>query len=813
MANRLARSGSLILLILASPLEIGAQEKYRDPSPAIVRILDAAPTPTVVLSPDRTKFLMLERPALPPIWEVAAPELRLAGDRINPRTNAQSRGQTFSALIVQPIVRGETRRLVIPWKAKISSAMWAPGGQRVAYTLIQDGGVSLWVADAATGETRMLAGPVLNGAFGNPCQWLPSGAGLICSRIPANRTATPPIPVAPIGPAVQETDGGAAPNPTYEDLLKSSEDEALFEHYFTNQLVLLPLTGTDQAIGGPGLHQDFQISPDGRFLLVQTLHRPYSYLVPAGRFPMRIEVWDMSGNIVKVVSDRGLQDNIPRSADAVGGGPRSITWRNDAPATLVWVEAQDGGNPATPSKVRDRVLMLDAPFSVAPVTLADLEFRSRGIVWGTADLAVLSEGWNKTRLARSWIVNPSRPGSTSRLLFERSSEDRYSDPGRFVTRPGLGNQPVLMTSKDGKFVYLAGEGASAEGDRPFVDRMELATGKKLRLFQSTAPYYEEVVGIADPDLGRLITRRESATDPPNHFVRDLKKKGAQQLTQLTRFYDTAPEFAAVSKQQISYTRADGVKLSATLYLPPGYDKSKGPLPFLLWAYPQEFRSAQAASQVVGSPHRFTRPSGASHLFLLLQGYGVLDGPTMPIVGEGDKEPNDTYIEQLVASAQAAVEKIVSLGVADPKRIGVGGHSYGAFMTANLLAHSDLFRAGIARSGAYNRSLTPFGFQNEDRSYWEAQQLYSRMSPFNYADKIKEPLLMIHGMADDNTGTFPLQSERMYAALKGIGTKARLVMLPAEAHGYRARESIGHTLFEMTSWMDRYVKESGATLTP
>jgi dipeptidyl aminopeptidase/acylaminoacyl peptidase len=813
MANRLARSGSFILLILASPLGIGAQEKYRDPSPAIVRILDAPPTPTVVLSPDRTKFLMLERPALPPIWEVAAPELRLAGDRINPRTSAQSRGPSFSALIVQPIVRGETRRLVIPWKAKISSAMWSPDGHRVAYTLIQDGGVSLWVADAYSGETRMLSGPVLNGAFGNPCRWLPAGTGLVCSRIPANRPAAAPIQLAPTGPAVQESDGGIAANPTYEDLLKSAEDEALFEHYFTSQIVLLPLTGTEQVVGSPGLYQDVQISPDGRFLLVQTLHRPFSYLVPASRFPTRTEVWDLAGNVVKMVSDRGLQDNIPRSADAVGTGPRSISWRNDVPATLVWVEAQDGGNPAAAAKVRDRVVMLDAPFSSAPVTLAELEFRSRGVVWGRGDLAVLSEGWSKTRRARTWIVNPSRPGSDPRLLFERSSEDRYSDPGRFVTAPGLYQAPVLMLSKDGKFAYLVGEGASADGDRPFIDRLEIVSGRKLRLFQSDPPFYEEVVGVADADLGRLITRRESLTDPPNHYVRDLKKKGAQQLTQLTRFYDTAPEFAAVTKQRITYTRGDGVRLSATLYLPPGYDKSKGPLPFLFWAYPQEFRSAQAASQTIGSPYRFTRPSGASHLFLLMQGYGVLDGPTMPIVGEGDKEPNDTYVEQLIASAQAAVEKVVSLGVADPKRIGVGGHSYGAFMTANLLAHSDLFRAGIARSGAYNRSLTPFGFQNEDRSYWEAQELYSRMSPFNYANRIKEPLLLIHGMADDNTGTFPIQSERMYAALKGTGTKARLVMLPAEAHGYRARESIGHTLFEMTSWMDRYVKETGAALTP
>jgi dipeptidyl aminopeptidase/acylaminoacyl peptidase len=812
MFHRLARYPGVVLLILALPARGSAQEKYQDPSPVIARILGAPAAPLVSFNADRTKFLILERPGLPPIAEVAAPELRLAGERINATTNALSRAPSFSALIVQPIGVGETRRIVVPWKARISSALWSPDGKRVAYTQIQDGGVSLWVAEAANGETRNLTGPVLNGTFGNPCQWLPSGSGLVCARIPASRTVAPVAPSVPTGPVVQESEGRPAPNPTYEDLLQNPQDELLFEHYFTDQLVIVPLSGPDQLVGPPGLHQDAQISPDGRYLLVQTLHRPFSYLVPASRFPTLTEVWDLSGQVVKVVSDRVLQENIPRSADAVPAGPRAITWRTDMPATLVWAEAQDGGNPAFPVKTRDRLFLLDAPFAGKPVTLTDLEFRTRGVVWGRADLAVVTEGWSRTRRTRSWIVNPSRPGAAGRLLFDRSSEDRYSDPGRFVTRPGLGNAPVMLTSKDGKFAFLTGDGASDQGDQPFVDRIELATGKTLRLMHSEAPYYEQAVAILDPDLGRFITRRESASEPPNYFIRDLKKRGSQQLSQITRFQDPAPEFAGVTKQRITYSRPDGVQLSATLYLPAGYDKSKGPLPFFFWAYPQEFRSAKAASQIVGSPYQFSRPSGASHLFLLLEGYGVLDGPTMPIVGEGDKEPNDTYVEQLVASAQAAVDKVVSMGVADPKRIGVGGHSYGAFMTANLLAHSHIFRAGIARSGAYNRSLTPFGFQNEDRSYWEAQDVYNRMAPFNYADKIKEPLLMIHGMADDNTGTFPIQSERMYAALKGLGTKVRLVLLPAEAHGYRARESIGHTLFEMTSWLDRYVKPQQA-MTP
>ncbi len=799
-----------VLVLCTFGGRLAAQEPYHEPSPAIARILDAAPTPLVVVSPDGSKLLLMERAGLPPIAEVAAPEFRLAGDRINPRTNALSRAPAFTALIVQPIGRGETRRLQIPWHARVGNVMWSPDGRQVGFTLVEETGMSLWVGDPLTGEVRLLAGPVLNGAFGNPCHWLPSGSGFLCSKIPPGRAAAPAVPAVPVGPVVQESDARSAPNATYEDLLQNPNDEALFEYYFTDQLVVIPLSGQERMIGAPGIHSDVSVSPDGRFLLVESIHRPYSYLVPYQRFPMRTEVWDLSGAVLKQVADRGLQENLPRSNDAVSAGPRGVRWRGDAPGTLVWVEAQDGGNPATQATVRDRLVMLESPFTGAPSTLADLELRSRGVFWGRADRAIVSEGWSRTRKSRSWIVDPSHPGSPQKL-FEYSSEDRYADPGRFLSRPD--GRSVLLTSKDGRFAFLAGAGASPDGDRPFLDRLDLATGKTIRLLRSEAPFYEEPIGLLDPDDGKILTRRESVNDPPNYFIRDLKKSGAAQLVQLTRFTDPAPEFAGVTKQLLTYNRRDGIQLSATLYLPARYEKSKGPLPFFIWAYPQEFRSSQAASQVVGSPYRFTRPSGASHLFLLLQGYGVLDGPTMPIVGEGDKEPNDTYVEQLVASATAAVEKIVAMGVADPKRIGVGGHSYGAFMTANLLAHSELFRAGIARSGAYNRTLTPFGFQNEDRSYWEAEDMYNRMSPFNYADKIKEPLLLIHGMADDNSGTFPIQSERMYAALKGNGAKVRLVLLPAEAHGYRARESVGHTLYEMVTWLDRYVKASGATLTP
>ena len=793
------------LLIFALPAQLAAQSGYRNPLPPIARILDAPATPAVLPSLDGSKLLLLEQPGLPSIAQVAAPELRLAGSRINPRNGSPSRARTYSTMIVQPVGKGDPRRIVIPWHSKVGSALWSPDAGKIAFTLIEDGGVSLWLADASSGAIRLLAGPILNAAFGEPCQWMPSGTALLCTRIPAGRAAAPEVPQVPGGPVVQESEWKSAGDATYEDLLQNPQDEALFEHHFSNQLVLIPLSGNDRTIGSPGLHSRVRVSPDGRFLLVETVHRPFSYLVPWERFPRRVEVWDLNGTVVRALADAGLQEGLARSSDAVVAGPRAAAWRTDVPATLTWLEAQDGGIPAEGANVRDRAFLLEAPFNGTPTQLLDLEYRGRSLVWG-GKLALVTEQWQKTRRARVWLVDLQKRGAP-RQLFDLNIEDRYGDPGSFVTRPNPSGA-VLLTSKDGRFAFLSGSGASPEGNRPFLDRLELATGKTLRLWRSEPPYYEEVTRLLDPDLGRIITQRESLSEPPNYYLRDLRKSGAAQLTRLTSFSDPAPEFAGVSKELITYPRGDGVQLSATLYLPPGYDKSKGPLPFLFWAYPREFQSAQAASQIVTSPYRFVRPSGASHLFLLLAGYGVLDGPTMPIVAMAGKEPNDTYIEQLVASAESAVEKVVALGVADPKRIGIGGHSYGAFMTANLLAHSDLFRAGIARSGAYNRTLTPFGFQNEERSYWEAESVYNRMSPFNYADKIKEPLLLIHGLADDNSGTFPLQSERLYAALKGNGAKVRLVMLPAEAHGYRARESVGHTLYEMVSWMDRFVKGSG-----
>ncbi|MFZ5624931.1 MAG: prolyl oligopeptidase family serine peptidase [Gemmatimonadota bacterium] len=796
---------SALLLLTAGAL--AAQEGYRDPPAPIPAILDAAPMPLTLVSPDRARIALLERRALPPISEVAAPELRLAGDRIDPARSIRSRAERYVGLSLKEIATGVTRAVTLPPGASIAYTAWSPRGDRLAAVVLTDAGLTLWVV-GTDGSARQVSPRRLNGVFDMPCDWLPAGDALVCLTVPEARGAPPAAPTVPTGPIIQFTSGRAAPNRTYQDLLQSPHDEALFEFYFTSQLARIGLDGNVTPIGAPGIHAQVSPSPDGRYLLVRTLHRPFSYLVPAGRFPARVEVWGLDGQVVKALADVPLQEDIPPSFDAVQDEPRQHAWRADAPATVIWLEALDGGNPARPAPRRDRMVALAAPFTGAPVTLFEAEFRLGGFLAVRPDLALVNERWQKTRRARTWIINPSDPAAAPRLLFDRSSEDRYADPGSFVLMPGSSGR--VLTTPDGKSAFLTGDGASPEGDRPFLDRIDLATGRITRLWRVDGAYYEQPLALLDPEGRRVLTRRESETEVPNLYVRDLRRNT---LARITDFTDPAPQFAGVSRQLIRYTRSDGVELSATLYLPAGYDKSKGPLPFLFWAYPREFRSAAAAAQVTGSPYRFVRPTGASHLFLLTQGYGILDGPTMPIVGAGDAEPNDTYVEQLVASAEAAVNKVVEMGVADRSRIAIGGHSYGAFMTANLLAHSDLFRTGIARSGAYNRTLTPFGFQAEERTYWEAPETYTRMSPFTYANRINEPILFIHGEADDNSGTFPIQSERMYAAIKGNGGTARYVVLPAEAHGYRARESVGHTLWEMINWLDTHLGPRQTTSTP
>jgi dipeptidyl aminopeptidase/acylaminoacyl peptidase len=785
-----------------------APSQYKTPPQAIVDLVDAKPIPRTSISPDNKWVLLLDFPPLVPLSEISARELRLAGLRIRPATNGPSRGGYYTQITLQNLA-DSTKRVVtgIPKGTKIATVSWAPDASKFAFTVTDDKNVELWMTDVAKLVTRRVIRQRLNAALGTPYRWGPNSKGFVVSVVPEDRGPEPPEPPVPIGPVTQENLGKAAPARTYQDLLTNLYDESLFEYYGTSQLMLVDLGGDHSRLGTPGLYTSFEPSPDAKYILVTSVHKPFSYLVPGDRFPHKIEVWDRDGKVVRTLADVPLQEGVPITFNSVPTGPREVDWRSDAPATLFWVEAQDGGDAKAEAAIRDKLFVLDAPFKGQPQTLASLSERFSNVFWGRNDLAIVKESWWKTRNEKTWIVNPASPGAEPAKLYDRSMEDRYNDPGSFVMTRNRSGDYVLLTSTDGKNLYLLGQGFSPEGKKPFLDKLDIATQKADRLWRSEAPYYEVPLGLLDADAKKLLTRRESKTDPPNYYVRTLDPKGANDLRALTAYPNPYPSIKDVSKELIHYKRADGVDLTGTLYLPAGYKKEDGPLPLVMWAYPQEFKDADMAGQVTDSPYQFDVVSWSSPLVWLTQGYAVFDDPKLPIVGEGDVEPNDTYVQQLQAGAQAAVDAVVAKGVADRNRIAVGGHSYGAFMTANLLAHTDLFRAGIARSGAYNRTLTPFGFQSEERTFWQAPEVYNTMSPFNHADKINEPLLLIHGEADNNPGTFPIQSERFYNALKGLGATVRLVMLPEESHSYRARESVLHMLYESDRWLDTYVKNA------
>ncbi len=788
--------------------QTGNQPRYQLPPKEIIDAFEAPPLPQAILSPSKKTLALLYRRPYPTIAELSRPMLRLAGSRINPKTNGPQLTARIYGITLKRISDGAETKVTVPPQPNIGNVRFSADGARLSFLNTRPDRVELWIADTASGRARLISGlDRLNATSGDACDWLSDNLTVVCQVVPAGRGAPPAEPAVPLGPNVQENLGKSAPVATFEDMLKTAHDDDLFEFYFTSQLVTYNVaTGHRTLVGRPTVFYNVRQSPNGEYLLVEKIKRPYSHLIPMDGFPEDVEVWNRRGDVVRKIADVPTREGVP--INGVQTGPRDYDWREDAPATVVWAEALDGGDLKNKVPFRDKLMTLSSPFNSAPVEIAKTEWRYAGLSFTEKGFGLLSEYDRTSRHVRTWILES---GAQPRKLWDRRQDAAYENPGRPVTRRessagGFGgftgqvnSGPIIQT---GDHIYLIGTGSSPEGDRPFIDRLNLRTLEKDRLFRSDAKSYETTVAPLDDDAKTILTRYETPTDPPNYYVRDLSSNGRRAVT---NFKDPQPQLRGVTHQLITYTRKDGVKLSATLYLPPGYKKGTR-VPVILWAYPREFGDPDAASQITGSANRFTLVSGYSHLFLLLSGYAILDNPTMPIVGPGETA-NDHYVDQLVSSAEAAIDKVVDMGVGDRDRIGVGGHSYGAFMTANLLAHSRLFRAGFAESGAYNRSLTPFGFQSERRTFWEVPDLYAKMSPFWYANKVKDPILLMHGEADDNSGTFPIQSERFYMALKGQGATVRYVTLPFEAHGYAARETLLHVLAERLNWFDKYVKNA------
>ncbi len=790
-------------------LNTSAQQNlgYQTPHKSIMDLIDVDLPPSTYMDTDKNYMLLLSRNQYKTIEELSQQELRLAGLRIDPKTNIGSRTTYFNKIQIKSLKKKNAKTNLVkglPTNPRITNFSWSPDQSKMAFTNTTSDGVELWVMDIAKAEAKKISDATINANLRYAINWFEDGTALLVKMLPENRKPLIDTKISvPSGPTISVNDGKKAQNRTYQDLLKNKNDEFNFEQLALSKLVKVSLDGKISKWLPADMYNMVRFSPDGNYVMISTVEKPFSYLVPYRRFPSKTSIYTKDGQLVNTINEVPLIEDLPKGFMSVRTGRRSLDWRDDKAAILIYAEALDGGDANIEAEYRDQVFQLEAPYNGRAKSLIKTKNRYRYIDWATDQTAIAHDYWWNTRNTKSYSFNPSDVTQAPKIIVDRSYQDRYSDPGDFVTTRNKYGSSVLAL-KDGA-AYRLGDGYSDKGQFPFLDKYDLKTQKNTRVYQSN--FTDKVESLTDYDVkkNKLLVRIESSSEYPNYSFRDLKD---QSLTPITAYENPYKGIQNVQKELLKYKRADGVELSGTLYLPLDYDKTKK-YPMILWAYPREFKDKSSANQNTQNPNEFTYPYWGSPIYWVTRGYVVLDDASFPIIGEGENEPNDSFRSQLVANAKAAIDAVDKKGIIDRGRVAVGGHSYGAFMVANLLSHSDLFAAGIARSGAYNRTLTPFGFQSEERNYWEAPEVYNTMSPFMHADKMKSALLLIHGEADNNSGTYPMQSERYFNALKGLGANVRLVMLPKESHGYRAKESILHMLWEQDQWLEKHCKNKGA----
>ncbi|MDN3606937.1 alpha/beta hydrolase family protein [Kaistella yonginensis] len=782
-----------------------AQESitYQKPSSEIMQLADFERAPSVMMDSKRDQMIFSYRDTYKSLDDLNQDEMKLAGLRVNPVTNISSTMTYVNNLKTRKLKdKSEIQVKGLPANARISYMSFSPDEKKLAFTNTTKNAVELWILDLASNTAKKISNQPLNANLGSPYVWMSDSENLLIKQIPSNRN--PLIDEKqnlPTGPTVSNSDGKVSQNRTYQDLLKNPQDEANFETLAKSELVKISIDGTQHKFKSDAIYASMNYSPDGKYLMLTTIQKPYSYIVPLNRFPMTSTVYDLNGNLVKVVNETPLNEIMPKGFSSVREGKRNISWRDDQPATLVFAEALDGGDQAKKVTYRDEIFTWEAPFNAAPKSFFKTQQRFGGIDWSNGNFAIVSDSWYDTRNSKSYLINLK--DHSSKIIDDRNYQDVYSNPGNFVENKNQFGRNVIDI-KNNK-AQLIGPGFTKDGQFPFIDELDLVTMKKNRMYTSKLKNSKEsIVDILDAKSGQVLVVEQSASQYPNYFVRNIKNGKA---TAVTHFANPFESIKNVYKEVITYKRNDGVELTGTLYLPANYDRKnpKEKLPLLIWAYPREFVSKDTAGQNTQNPNDFTFPSYGSFIYWVTKGYAVLDDAAFPIIGEGNAQPNDTFITQLVANGKAAIDAVDKLGYIDRTKVAVGGHSYGAFMTANLLTHSKDYACGIARSGAYNRTLTPFGFQSEQRNYWDVPDIYNTMSPFMQANKMKTPLLLIHGEADNNPGTFTLQTERYFQALKNLGAPVRMVLLPKESHGYAAKESILHTLWEQDQFLEKCLK--------
>ena len=787
--------------VARSQVDIG----YQNPPDEIFKLVDIDLPPRVLMDDNKRYMIHLYRDTYKTIEELSEKEMRLAGLRLNPKTNIGSRITYYKNIKISDLDDDNHSPKQVngmPSNPRIANIKWSPDQTKIAMTNTTSKGVELWYLDLSKRKIKKLTGPDLNGNLGSVINWFQDGKSILAKFVPKDRPKILSAEnIIPNGPTISTNDGKKAQNRTYQDLLKNKNDERNFETLVNSELYKVTLKGGKRLWKKMNMYNNISFSPDGDFVMISIIQKPFSYLVPYYRFPSKNLIFSSTGREIKLLADIPLIEDLPKGFMAVRKGDRSFSWRLDKPSSIYFVRALDDGDPDNEVEFRDEVFQLDAPFKEDPVSILKTQNRYYNMSWCNDTLALAFDYWWNNRNTKTYLFDPSRSSQAPLIISDRNYQDRYSDPGAFVKKRNLYGRSVLVLKENN--LFLLGDGYTDNGQFPFLDQYNINTMDKKRIYESNFTDKKESLREFMAENNEILVRIESPKDYPNYYLRKLNNDS---LVQISHFVNPFKSLNNVYKNLIKYKREDGLDLSATLLLPEDYDlEKKEKLPMIMWAYPREFKDRSSASQTTKNPNEFTYPYWGSPIYWLTRGYAVLDDVSFPIIGDGDKEPNDEFRSQLVSNASAAINKIDELGYIDKNRVAIGGHSYGAFMVANLLSHSNLFAAGIARSGAYNRTLTPFGFQSEERTYWEAPDVYYEMSPFMHADKVKSPLLLVHGEADNNSGTYPLQSERYFNALKGLGAQVRLVMLPKESHGYRAKESILHLLWEQDRWLEKYVK--------
>jgi dipeptidyl aminopeptidase/acylaminoacyl peptidase len=781
-----------------SMMNINAESGYKLPPENITKIFDTTPFPVIKFVPFGEIGIEYTYQRYKTLEEISLPSVKLAGKDIVKSLNAPSKKYPITSLNIHNLRTGDIIPIQLPENAKIRVYKFSFDHKKIAASCETEKGIELFIIDVDSGKTKQIEGIFINDVFEDDgFWWLNDKKTLLIKSIYPERGLEPQESLVPDSPIIEESMGKKSTERTYQHLLKNSHDEKLFEYYFTSQLILLN-TQSEKIIkiGKPAIYREVDLSPDNQYLFTATIERPFSYQVPYYRFPVKFEIIDRHGKLVQKIFQRLLQDEVP-----IGGtyiGPRDFEWQPLKDAVLIWVEALDEGDPKNKVPHRDKVMRIIAPFKEEPQEIFRLEHRFSNIEWSEIEDEIIFSEYDRDKLwKKKWLykIGTEKPA----LLFDMSIREKYENPGNLVRRITERGEQVFVRPGNAVF-FINNTGATTEGNFPYLAKFDLKTKESVVLFRCKKDFHETISGFVGEKMDKIAVRSESKTVPQNYHLFDLKNGEWEKISDNKNPY---PELTKLKVELITYTRKDGIPLSGTLYLPSSHKKGER-LPIIIDAYPVEHADSSTACQIDISPNRFVRFSGATTKYMALQGYAVLYGATIPIVGDPETV-NESFIEQTISSVEAAINYLNEREIIDPDRVGITGHSYGAFMAANILAYSNLCAAGVVKTGAYNRTLTPFGFQKERRTFWQAKDFYIEVSPFAQADKINEPLLLIHGEDDPNSGTYPIQSRRMYQALKGNGAITRLVILPNEGHSYYARESLLHVLQETIEWFDKYVK--------